>query len=788
MTELWLSVGRHRRETNWKNVKYTWPQLVEKLSVCVYTGETVKDYHTMDPDQQAAIKDVGGFVGGTITGGRRKKGAVTARSLITLDLDRAPVDFWDSLVLDWGCTMLVYSTHKHTPESPRLRLVIPLAQDVQTDQYEAIARFIAGRIGIDYFDPTTFQSERLMYWPSMPKDGKYFFAVQEGHLLHPPTVLAQYKDWRDVSQWPRHPGEARKVRESLEQAADPLTKTGVVGAFCRTYGIDEAIAAYLADVYAPAGEDRYTYTEGSTAAGLVVYDNKFAYSHHGTDPAGGVLCNSFDLVRLHKFGHLDGRIREDTPPGSRPSFIAMADLARADQGVNLDLVKQQTARAIDVFADLGTGDEWLKTLETDRKGKIAGTANNLMIILRNDTGLKGHLALDLFTTRRMALGALPWDERGGARIWTDEDDAGLRWYLETVYGITTVNKIYDCMALVMRENGYHPVREYLEGCSWDGVERIDTLLIDYFGAEDSAYVRAVTRRTLIGAVARVMQPGVKFDWALVLVGPQGAGKSTFISRLGGQWYSDNFGRLDSKEAMENIQGVWIMEIGELAGLKRAEVEVIKHFIANQIDRFRPAYGRNVMDYPRQNIFIGSTNTLDFMQDQTGGRRFWPVKVGYGAQGIFNRLTHKEVKQIWAEAVRAWADDEDLHLPADIEAQARVVQTEHTEKDPWQDLIKDYLEKLIPESWATMSLYDRKAFLRGEETQPKGTVRRDIITGYEIWMEFIEGDRRSLTTAVGRRIANCMRHIEGWKMSEKKARFSGGLATRYYLRIVDDDGL
>lgn len=792
MQDLWLSVGHSRRAKTWKNVLYTWPQLVERLKQCHYTGETVKEYHAMDPEQQSIIKDVGGFVGGTITGGRRRKGAVTARSLITLDLDKPPVDFWDGLVLDWGCTMLLYSTHKHTPESPRLRLIIPMQGDVLTDQYEAMARAIAGRIGLEYFDPTTFQAERLMYWPSMPKDGQYLCEVQAGDWLDPADVLGWYKDWRDVSQWPRHPREADRVRDSLKVAPDPTEKPWVVGAFCRTYSIEDAIAVYLAAEYTPAGEGRYTYTGGSTAAGLVVYDDKFAYSHHGTDPAGGILCNAFDLVRLHKFGHLDDRCKEDTPIHRRPSFMAMADLARADSGVNLDLVKQQTARAIDVFAgDLGGGsDDWLKILETDRRtGAIKSTANNLLVILRSDDGLKGNFGLDLFNMRRMALGALPWAEAGGVggpRPWADEDDAGLRWYLETVYGITSVSKIYDSLAMVMRENGFHPVREYLEGCSWDQVERLDTLLIDYFGAADNPYVRAVTRKTLVAAVARVMEPGCKFDTVLTLVGPQGAGKSTFISRLGGAWYSDSF-RLEGKEAMENIQGVWVMELGELAGLKRADIEVVKHFLSKQYDDFRPAYGRNVVRYWRQGIFIASSNTPDFMQDQTGGRRFWPVPVGFGAPGIFKRMTTAEVKLIWGEAVEAWAADETLHLLPEIEALARAVQSEHTEKDGWEDLIRDYLEKLLPENWTTMALWDRKAFLRGEgEVLPVGTVSRKTITSLEIWREFIEGTKESFTTAAGRRISTIMRKMDGWEAAQGRQRIDG-TRSQYYKR-TDNDGL
>ena len=535
MQEFWLSVGAHRKETNWKNVKFTWPDLVDRLRKCQYTGETVKEYTAMTRDQQSAIKDVGGFVGGIISGGRRKKGAVTSRSIITLDMDSPPVDFWDQFELDFDFTACIYSTHKHTAASPRLRLIIPLGREVLPDEYEAVSRKIADMIGLDYFDHSTFQPERLMYWPSMPKDGEFLFRLQNSELLDADKILAKYKDWKDVSQWPVHAGEIKRVEEGVKLAADPLEKPGIVGAFCRVHGVADAINAYLSDYYTEAGEGRYTYTGGSTAAGLVVYDDKFAYSHHGTDPCSGILCNAFDLVRIHKFGRLDDRSKEDTPINRRPSYLAMLDLARSNKAVNLDLVRQQTEGAKEAFAD-EINDEWLKMLETDRKGKIVATSENLLIIFRNDPTLAGRVGYNDFTCKNMVLGALPWDDRQMTRGWEDRDDSGLRWYIEKIYGFTAINKIYDCFHLVCYENRYHPVRQYLEGLQWDGNKRIETLLIDFLGAEDNEYVRAVTRKTLIGAVARAMEPGIKFDTMLTIVGPQGSAKSHFINVLGRDWY------------------------------------------------------------------------------------------------------------------------------------------------------------------------------------------------------------------------------------------------------------
>lgn len=794
MQELWLSIGKHRRETNWKNKKFTWTELLQKLSVTQRTGETVKEYASLERDQQDQIKDIGGFVGGIITGGRRKKTAISSRSLITLDIDFGDPETLNRISLCLSGAYCLYSTHKHTPENPRLRLIIPLSEEVLPDQYQAIARKIAEAVGMEMFDPTTFQPERLMYWPSTPKDGVYLFEQQDGSFMDPAKVLAKYKDWTDSSQWPMHPMESQRVAEGVTQAQDPTEKTGVVGAFCRVYGITEVIEAYLSEVYEPAQEGRYSYKHGSTAGGLVVYGDKWAYSHHGTDPVSGHLCNAFDLVRLHKYGRLDSRVKDDTPINRQPSFIAMAEFARKDQAVNLDLVKQQTGKAMQAFAgeiERGGADDWLKTLETDKRDKIVGTSQNLLTIFRNDPNLKGKMCYNEFNCRPMVRGAVPWNDLEGERVWKDEDDAGIRWYIETSFGFTAVNKIEDTVSMIRQENRYHPVREYLQAQIWDGKPRIATILTYYMGAPDNDYVRTVIRKMLVASVARVMQPGIKFDTAIVLIGPQGSAKSTFITILGGQWYSESFGKLDKKDAVENIQGVWLMEIPELAAFKNAEVEEIKHFMSKKVDEFRPAYGHHVGLYPRQVTFWATSNKSDFNKDYSGARRFWPVEVVKSLlykDRVFNEL-EKERGQIWAEAVQYWSEGEDLHLSAEIEEMAEMRQFEHTEKDPWEDTIKKLLEKPLPKNWETLTMYNRKAFLRGDdqEMQPEGTELRQIITPMEIWVEMLEGTTRDLTPLIGKRIANCMKRIEGWKMADKKRKIDG-YTVRVYVRVADLDGL
>ena len=194
-----ISTGKSRKETRWKIKTVEWEKLVEKLRCTFRTAETVAEYKAAPKERKSEIKDVGGFVGGAVEGGRRIKGSVKKRSLITLDMDYAEPDVWDDIMLD--CAMVMYSTHSHTPETPRFRLVIPLNREVNVEEYEAIARKVAERIGIDQFDDSSYQAERLMYFPSTSKDGEYIFEYSEGDPLNADEVLATYRDWRDISQW-----------------------------------------------------------------------------------------------------------------------------------------------------------------------------------------------------------------------------------------------------------------------------------------------------------------------------------------------------------------------------------------------------------------------------------------------------------------------------------------------------------------------------------------------------------------------------------------------------------
>jgi predicted P-loop ATPase len=304
---------------------------------------------------------------------------------------------------------------------------------------------------------------------------------------------------------------------------------------------------------------------------------------------------------------------------------------------------------------------------------------------------------------------------------------------------------------------------------WDGVERVDKLLIDYLGAEDTPFNRAVSRKTLCAATARIMRPGVKFDYMLVLIGSQGIGKSSLFSRLAGKWFSDSLTTVQNKEAYEQLQGVWVIEMGELAATRKADVESLKHFLSKQTDSFRVAYGKHVSDFPRQCIFVGTTNDREFLKDRTGNRRFWPVPVtGKGIKSIWDDLTDHEIGQIWAEALQRWVEGETLYLDRELEEEARKVQEAHTEESPYFGLIQKYLEKKLPVNWNEMTPYDRRNYLN-DDLSPDGTVERDRVCSLEIWVELLNGDAKRFPAPDRREINDVMRRLPGW-VGPKRLRF------------------
>lgn len=770
-TNIIIATGRSRSARSWKSDKMTWSALANKLAEPTVTNETAAEYAKMSKADQGQKKDVGGFVGGYIPkNGRRIRGAVKERYLITLDADNPGEDFIVDLDMELGgMEYVLYSTHSHTADNPRYRVIIPVDRPMTPDEYQAVSRRIADNIGIEFFDPSTHQAERLMYWPSHPKDVEYVYLHSEGSLVSVDAYLGTYRDWRDTSLWPTSEKESQIRLDAAKKQGNPLEKKGLIGAFCRSYSITEAIHKFLPEVYEPtAVEDRYTYVAGSSVGGLVIYDNDtFAYSNHATDPISGKLVNAFDLVRIHLFGAKD--IGEDpaTAVTKLPSYKDMIDFVIEDGAAPILLDKERMADM--EFDDITDDEEGLRAkLKRDRKGNPESDVFNCLSVLKQDPSLKGKIRLDEFAHRLVVIDDLPWRDKDETPYWTDTDDACLRNYFATQYLIKGKCIIDDALQEVTQDNKFHPVRQYLTGLSWDGECRVDTLFIDYIGAEDTEYIRAVTRKWMCGAVARVMDPGVKFDTAIVLYGSQGLGKSLILERLGRIWFNNSLVDIKTKDALEQIQGSWIVELAELAPTYKNDNEIVKAFISRTSDRFRSPYGRRTEEYPRQCVFAGSTNNLMFLKDRTGNRRFWPI-TGDKARKTKNAwdLSNDEIDQLWAEAYHYWTEGEPLVLEGALEEEALRIQLSHTEGGELVGLIEEYLEMELPEDWESKDIYDRREYIRNYgDDDYCGSVQRERVCALEIWCEVMEGDRKNLQNAKAREIIDILQSIKGWSPYSK----------------------
>ena len=796
--QITISVGTSRRAARWQAQTMRISELYARLATPVRSTETMAAYFALPKGQQDELKDVGGYVAGALNGPRRKVGAVAGRDVLTLDLDNIPAGGTDDVlrrVEGLGCGYCVYSTRKHHPAAPRLRVLLPLDRTCTADEYEPCARKLAEWIGMELCDPSTFEASRLMYWPSCCADGQYVYQPADKPLLSVDGVLAKYPDWRDYASWPAVPGAVGPARLAAKQG-DPEAKKGVVGAFCRIYDIEHAMAAFLPGIYEPVDTmpGRFTFTGGSTTGGAVLYDNgKFLYSHHATDPCGGRLVNAFDLVRLHRFGDLDDEATPGTPVNRLPSYAAMCETATQDKEVSGLLLKERWEEATEGFTAAQDGEPgadgepedtaWMNLLKVSAKtGVPQSTIDNVWLILEHDPRLRGKFALNAFAGRGEILGPLPWAEQAGRRLWSDTDSAGLYWYLEKYYQITGTAKIDGALSLHSEKHAFNEITAYLGGLEWDGVPRLDALLIDYLGAEDAPYTRAVTRKAFTAAVARAMRPGTKFDNMTILSGPQGIGKSTLLDKMSRGWFNDSIRTFEGKEASELLQGVWLVEISELDAFRRTDVSRIKQFLSLRVDRFRAAYGRHVKEMPRCCVFFGTTNTEDYLQDKTGNRRFWPVDVGRrpSVKNVWRDLD-RERDQLWAEAVARWRLGEPLYLAGELEEAAKVQQEDHREVSAREGLILDFLERPVPQDWSAWPLDRRRMFWAAGVTGELELTPRGRVCALEIWCELFEGQKKDMKYTDTQEINAVIAAAPGWKRTAQPLKYGYCGAQRGFVR-------
>ncbi|PTE13298.1 virulence-associated E family protein, partial [Pseudogemmobacter blasticus] len=326
----------------------------------------------------------------------------------------------------------------------------------------------------------------------------------------------------------------------------------------------------------------------------------------------------------------------------------------------------------------------------DNNGKPIWNMTNAITVLSTHYDWRKVFGFNKLTGKRVVFRALPGsgEKINGWRDLMDDDYIAVQaWFNRNAYPRATADITVNAVRAVSHAFSFDPLTDYLGALRWDGKPRIDTWLIDYLGVQDGPQRRAYGRKWLISAVARAYQPGCKADYMLVLEGEQGLRKSSVMRVLtGSAWFSDNLPPMGTKDASEHLAGRWIIEVAELDSMSRAGIETAKAFITRQTESFRPAYGRETISQHRRCVFVGTTNRDNWLNDSSGGRRFWPVRVGH----INIELVTRDRDQIWAEAVAAYRSGERWWLEGEIEALARQDQAERLNTDPWQPDIAGYL--------------------------------------------------------------------------------------------------
>lgn len=776
MRDLPIAYGHSSHAKKWSNKTTTFDDLCERLKTTIRTPESVEEYAKMKSKEREAAKDHGGFVCGALIGGRRLLQNVACRSVISLDGDRVTVVFVDDYKNRMKYRSCLYSTHGHVPESPRVRVLIPLTRDVTPEEYVAISRYVAEELGIDMFDECSYLPNQMMYWPSTPSNGEYLYLVTDGGWFDPDDILSAHPEWTDPARLPTSSRESEAKGVSDKKQADPLEKDGIVGVFNNAYfPVNLAMDAFLGDIYEPSADgSRYRYKESSSQPGVEIKEGgKFVYSHHAKDPAYLRLCSAFDIVRIHLFGGDD----------EKKSFREMADFASKDEKVKLLILEEKQRSAAADFAE--DDDSWKKQLEYESRSTVLkNSLHNITLIMENEPNLKG-IVFNQLADGMEIKGEVPW--KHPARFWRDADDAQLISFVDSRYGSFSDRNYRIAVTKVTDDRSYHPIREMFESLPpWDREKRMETVLIDYLGAEDSPYVRAVTRKSLCAAYMRVYHPGIKFDTMIVLNGAQGIGKSTLIAALGGEWFSDSLALSDmnDKTAAEKLQGYWILEIGELAGMKKADIDKVKAFISRQDDKYRASFGRRVTPHPRQCVFFGTTNSENgYLRDITGNRRFWNVKVSGRGKWKPWEMTGEVIKQIWAEAAETARAGEKLYLDADLEEYAKKEQREAMEQDDREGIVRNYLDMLLPEGWDGMDIYRRREYFRDQDdpTRTEGTVKRQTVSNIEIWCECFGKGKEEMRPSDSYAISTIMVRIEGWEKTDKSRRSPIYGKQRIYMR-------
>lgn len=600
---------------------------------------------------------------------QRNKYAVVNRGALLLDADNPVPTFLVDLAMELdGVAYAVHTTHSSRPDAPRYRIIVPLVRPVTPEEYGWLVRDLMERVGLESFDQSCDQASRFMYRPITAKPEWYSYVVNEGESL---AVEIPAEELSKIT-----PKVSRNKR-------DPFELEGIKGEFNRAYqdDFDGLIEQY--DLPYVAVGDRWKLATAAAKTKPAVEEIKpgLYWSDHETDPAAHHANSAFDMVRDHRFLQLDVGVKPNTPPHNRPSDKAMCELAAMDPRV-------MNA----TFDALPEEEKWKADLKRSTKSRdVLPTVRNLDLIFSHDSlflNLRYHVLRMVVETVK----DLPWrglEEQGGP-VFTDVDESQARWYLEREYGLKLPSQeVRERVLAAARRSWYNPVLDYLEGLVWDGTSRIETCLP---GVRPSPYTRLVARKSLVAAVARMLNPGVKWDHTLVLVGKQGIGKTYWVQKMSKGWTAP-LGRLDDKDTLMTLQRSWIVTSDEAHTLRKAESEAQKEFLTRTADVFRAPYDRTMQEYKRHCVIWGTTNDQVFLRDQEGNRRFLVVRCE--SRLDFEAMTDDYVDQLWAEAVQLYREQgERLYLTDEESALATEEVAQHVEEDSLYGIVQEYLDKSI----------------------------------------------------------------------------------------------
>lgn len=374
-------------------------------------------------------------------------------------------------------------------------------------------------------------------------------------------------------------------------------------------------------------------------------------------------------------------------------------------------------------------EEIKESLSKDDKGKTCGSINNAIIIFRNDPLFEGNIRENLFNKRIELSGAMPWS-RTGIEL-SERDDTHIKYRFEYRYGHSNEKHLRDGLKIIAAENEYHPVRDYLNSLIWDKVPRVRSALHHFLGADESDYTYECLKLFMLGAISRVFNPGCKFEYMLCLVGGQGAGKSTFVRFMSvfDSWFTDDIKRLDDDKVYEHIEGHWICEIAEMyAVINTRYNEATKSFLSKQYDNYRHPYALRAEDIPRQCVFVGTSNTTNFLPlDRSGNRRFLPVMCHANEAEVHiledEDVSHAYIEQMWAEMMEIYKSGNiKLKLPKEIEKNLVEYQSPFMQEDTWMGLIAEWLENYTGDLVCSRMLYNEALEMTGN---PKNSESRQI---------------------------------------------------------------